>query len=231
MLIFCTVLAAWRALRPTAPAVQPTTTIGAGRLWLFGLGLAAATFLVRIVQPVGTSWLNFQFCFFAQYVAAFIVGIAAAKNGWLLSLAASPAARRAGWLGLVGGPLLLTAVMVLGGPPTGDDAFPYNGGWHPQAAGLALWEQLAGLGLSLGLLALFSAKFNTGGALSRWLADRSFGVYVLHAPVLVGLTMAMRPWEGASIYLLVTVLTVAGLVVSFLLADLARRLPGLRSIL
>lgn len=231
LLIFCAGFAAWSALRPAAPAGQPLAPAGAVRLGGFGLGLAAATFLVRTVQPIGTSWLNFQFCFFAQYLAAFAVGIAAARHGWLLALATSPLARRAGWLGLIGGPLLLAAVMTLGGPPTGPDAYPYNGGWHPQAAGTALWEQCAGLGLSLGLLALFSAKFNRSGPLARWLADRSFGVYVLHAPVLVALTMLMRPWESASPYGLAALLTAGGLIVSFLLADLARRIPGLRAIL
>ncbi|MBP6507679.1 MAG: acyltransferase [Opitutaceae bacterium] len=231
LLIFCTLLATWHALRPAVPASSFTPPAGAARLWRFGLILVLATFLVRIVQPVGTSWLNFQFCFFAQYVAAFLVGLAAAQHGWLIALAASPVARRAGWLALIGGPLLLATVMFLGGPPTGKDAYPYNGGWHPQAVGLALWEQLAGLGLSLGLLAHFSTKFNGAGRLARWLADRSFGVYVLHAPVLVALTIALRPWESASPYLLVALLTTAGLIGSFLLADLARRIPGLRSIL
>lgn len=230
LLIFCAPLAIWSGLRPTERVVQPATPTTA-RLWLFGLGLAVITFFVRTVQPIGTSWFNFQFCFFAQYLAAFIVGIAAARRGWLLALAASSAARRAGWLALFGGPLLLATVMYLGGPPTGPDAYPYNGGWHPQAAGLALWEQLAGLGLVLGLLALFSARFNTDGRVSRWLADRSFGVYVLHAPVLVALTMAMRPWESASPYVLVAMLTVGGLLCSFLLADLVRRIPGLRAVL
>lgn len=231
LLIFCTVFAAWRTLRPAAPVINPALPAGATRLCLFGLGLAATTFIVRTLQPIGVSWLNFQFCFFAQYVIAFTVGIAAARRNWLITLAASPVARRAGWLALIGGPLLLATIMILGGPPTGPDVNPYNGGWHPQAAGIALWEQLAGLGLSLGLIALFSAKFNASGSVSRWLADRSFGVYVLHAPVLVALTMAMRPWEGASPYLLIFLLTVGGLIGSLLLADIAHRIPGLRAIL
>ena len=106
----------------------------------------------------------------------------------------------------------------------------FFGGPHWQALGLALWEQVTGLGLALGALALFSRRFNTETRLRRWLADRSFAVYVLHAPVLVALAMLFRalPYQ---LYGLVALLTVAGLAVSYALADLARRIPGLRSIL
>jgi len=53
---------------------------------------------------------------------------------------------------------------------------------------------------------------------------------VLHAPVLVALTPMLRPaainpFAGAAL------LTVTGLVASFVLADLARRVPRLRNIL
>ena len=64
----------------------------------------------------------------------------------------------------------------------------------------------------------------------RWLADRSFAVYVLHAPILVALAMLFRALPQ-NMYGLVALLTFTGLVASYLLADLARRLPGLRAIL
>jgi glucan biosynthesis protein C len=101
---------------------------------------------------------------------------------------------------------------------------------HWQAFGLALWEQLTGLGLALGALALFSRKFATDSGVLRWLGDRSFGVYVLHAPVLIALATLFRSLPH-SLYGLVALLTVAGLLVSYGLADLARRIPGLRAIL
>ena len=79
-------------------------------------------------------------------------------------------------------------------------------------------------------LALFSRQLNADTAEWRWLGDRSFAVYVLHAPVLVALAMLFRklPYH---LYGLVALLTLVGLVISSVLADLARRLPGLRAIL
>jgi len=231
LLIFCALLAGWRALRP-APAADTTPPPAAGKFWLLACGLAISTFLVRTVQPIGISVMNFQLCFFPQYIVAFILGLSAARHGWLLPLARSPIAARAGWLGLIGGPVVLFAVLMLGGPMPEGDNNPFFGGWHGQAFGLAVWEQFAGVGLALGLLAVFSRKFDRDTPVLRWLADRSFAVYVLHAPVLVALTMAFTPLEpAAGPFLMAGLVAVTGLAVSYLLADLARRVPGLRSIL
>ncbi len=241
LLLFCLVLTAWRATRsrqappvtppepPTAaarePAVRPPTP---GLLWLFALALGFGSFGVRLVQPIGSSVLNLQLCFFVQYIAFFVAGLHAARHGWLLPLARSRHARTAGWLALIGGPILLLTVIVVGSRTAGVDAF--FGGWRWQAFGFAVWEQLAGVGLSLGALALFARRFDVDGPRLRWLADRSFGVFVLHAPVLVALTMLFRALPQ-SMYGLVALLTVTGLAISYLLADLARRVPGLRAIL
>jgi len=228
LLIFCIVLAAWRQWRPAAPdAPAPPPT--AGRLWQFGLGLAAATFAVRIVQPIGTNVLNFQLCFFPQYIAAFAAGLAAARHGWLAALATSATARRAGWLALIGGPLLLVGVMAAGGPIT-PEHIPYFGGWTLQSLGLSFWEQLSGLGLALGVLSWFSRRLDRTSPVLVWLGDRAFGVYVFHAPVLIALTMAFRPL-GLNPFALAALLTFTTLAATYLVADIARRIPGLRAIL
>lgn len=251
LLLFCLVLVAWRAFRPVQPQYAPATvnapsreiagaTIAppipgrgapSGRLLLFfALGLGLGSFLVRLVQPIGTNLLNMQLCFFVQYIAFFVAGLHAARAGWLLPLAGSTQARRAGWLALIGGPILLLVVMIPGAKGVSSIEAVFFGGWHWQAFGLAVWEQLAGVGLSLGLLALFSKKMNRETAALRWLADRSFAVYVLHAPVLIALFMLYRPLPQNP-FVLAPLLTITGLVVSYAVADLARRVPGLRTIL
>ena len=66
--------------------------------------------------------------------------------------------------------------------------------------------------------------------LAAWLSERAFAVYLFHAPVLVALTPVIRPavvnpFVGAAL------LTLTGLVASFAVADLARRVPGLKEII
>ena len=232
LLIFCAVLALGRTLRTTP---TPDTTIPraptTGKIWIVALGLGVTTFLMRTVQPIGTSVMNFQFCFFPQYIVFFILGFLASRDRWLLGLAASPIARRSGWLALIGGPILLVAVLISAGKPSKEVEQLFFGGWNLHAFSLATWEQLTGLGLSLGLLSFFSRRVNSASAFATWLSDRAFAVYVFHTPVLIALTMLYRPLEPGNAFVLISLLTVTGLIASFLVADLARRIPGLRSIL
>lgn len=230
LLLFCLGLAAWRAVRPqptAGQAGQGAAPTGAF-LGCFALALGLGSFAVRLVQPIGTNVLNLQLCFFVQYIAFFVVGLHAARHGWLLPLASSARARTTGWATVIASPLVLLTLMLLGSRTAPPQIF--FGGWNWQAFGFAVWEQFAGVGLSLGLLALFSKKFNFEHPQLRWLADRSFAVYVLHAPVIIALAMLYRALPQ-NIHLLVALLTLTGLTASFVLADLARRLPGLRSIL
>ena len=62
------------------------------------------------------------------------------------------------------------------------------------------------------------------------MSDRAFAVYVLHPPVLVALTVLMRGLAH-SLIANVVLLTLTGLAASYVVADVARRIPGLRAIL
>lgn len=232
LLFFCAVLASVRTWWPsiTNPENSVRPAPGAWTLLRFAAVLVVCTFLVRLAQPIGTNVLNFQLCFFPQYLAAFAVGAAAGKSGWLDALATSRRARLAGWLGCVGGPLLLAILAALGGPPPENGPDPYAGGWHLRAFALATWEQFAGLGIALGCMAWFHRRCNCAGRGATWLSERAFAVYVLHAPVLVALTPLLRP-AAVHPFVGALLLTITGLVVSFAIADAVRRLPGLRRIL
>lgn len=228
LLLFNLAFAAWRAVRPSSNDLQPATAPTGGFLLLFAIALGAGSFAMRLVQPIGTSVLNMQLCFFVQYIAFFAAGLCVARHGWLIQIASSSYARTAGWLALFGGPLLLLAIIIIGAKTTPPEAF--FGGWHWQSFAYAVWEQFAGVGLSLGLLVLFSRKCNIESKSLRWLSDRSFGVYVFHAPVIIALAMLFRSFPQ-NIYVLVALLTFTGLAASYAVADIGRRLPGLRSIL
>ena len=230
LLFFCAGLALVRAWRPTLSVPESKPPPNVKEVVGFGLLLVSTTFAIRLFQPLDSNFLNFQLCFFPQYILAFMVGVVAGKHGWLDALASSRLAARVGALALVGGPLGLTVAVVLGGLTSTGNFAPYKGGWHGQALGLAVWEQLSGLGLALGSLALFRRRFATDGPIVRWLSQHSFAVYVLHAPVLVALTPLLRPFAGG-LGIKTFLLTALGLIASFSVAWLAKKTPGLRHIL
>ena len=229
LLIFCVALAGLRD-RGAAPD-RPTAPPSAGELWLWGGAVVAATYLVRVVQPLGSSVLNMQLCYFPQYVLAFGAGVAAARGGWLEALALSSRARRAGWLGLCLGPLALAGVLFGGGLLRGQPFDSFRGGFSLRPLGLCAWEQLTGLGLGLGALALCARRLNRATPLWLWLSARSFGVYLFHPVVLILLTLGLRKVGFTNPFLNAALLTAAGLVASFGVADLARRVPGMRAFL
>lgn len=81
--------------------------------------VSAGSFLVRIVQPIGTSVLNMQLCYFTQYAVLFAAGIFARRAGWLEMLDRRFALR---WFAaaLVIGSLVWAGLMLFGGPADGD---------------------------------------------------------------------------------------------------------------
>jgi len=241
LFLFSAAFTLWQVLRPRPEAVNsakdggahgdgaPRRVPAAGLFWAWGLLLVAATFLVRTIQPIGTSILNMQLCFFPQYIIAFGAGIAAAEGDWLETLAQSTFARNAGWSGLVLGPVALASVLVGGGVLRGVDPAVFSGGWHWAALGYAGWEQLTGLAIGLGAMAFCAKKLNVMTPRLRWISDRSFGVYLFHPPILILFTLVLR-YLVANSFFKVSLLTAAGLMGSYLVADLARRLPVLRKI-
>lgn len=236
LLIFCVLLVVWRAIAgrklSNATSRASTTPITATRLWLFGAALVAATFIARLWFPLGSSVINFQLGYFPQYVLAFVFGLLAARHQWLQALSASSIAKRAGQIAIVAGPIALLAIVVFNRSLGDKFSEAISGGWHWPAFELVAWEQLSGLGIALGLLALFSSRFNFEHPFLRWLSDRSFGVYLLHTPVLIAFTLWFLPLEASvSPLLLAALLSVVGLTISLVIADIAKRVPVLKAIL
>ncbi|HEX2855542.1 MAG TPA: acyltransferase family protein [Opitutaceae bacterium] len=234
LLVFSGLLALVRTLWPAAgkaPAPpQHWPTIRPARFLLLGLALTLASFLVRTVQPIGVSVLNLQFCFFAQYVAAFSLGAIAARHFDLGSIARLPFAKLWSWTAVVLGPLAVTGLFLAAMPVLVPDVElpPFYGGWNWLALGFAAWEQFAGIALALGIMAFAFRRLNFEAAWTRWLNERSFGVYVIHTPVLIGVTLGLRGIH-ANPFVMAGLLTVLGLAGSFIAADLLRRIPLVRA--
>ncbi len=184
--------------------------------------LAAGSFFVRLVQPIGTSQLNMQLCFFPQYIVRFAAGLWAGRAGFLQAL---PKAAGMLWfkLALAVGVPTWFLLMAFGGALSGNEIV-FSGGWHWQAAAYAVWEAFFCVSISLGLITLFREKGNARTPVTGTLADTCFGIYVFHTPVLVAASMAI---QGLALYPLAKVLIAgaAAWVVALGIAWLVRRIP------
>jgi surface polysaccharide O-acyltransferase-like enzyme len=195
-------------------------------------GLAAVmglcTFLARAVQPMGTNIMNFQLCFFSQYILLFVVGTIAWRRNWLVRLPRALALR---WFALAWtvGVLAWCAIVVT--VMRTNTMARLSGGFTWQSAAFSFWESFFCAGLCLGLLVLFRDRFNSQGPLARWFSDNSFAVYLFHPPILIAITLALRGWAAPkpAKFFCATLLGVAA---TFLMSSLVfRRIPGLKRVL
>jgi glucan biosynthesis protein C len=231
LLIFSVMYVVFRALRSTTKdnnneRTQPPNT---RKLVGFAIAMAAFTFLVRLVLPSGTSFLNMHLADFPQYVLLFGAGIVAARRRWLMKLSFHSGIR---WLVIVlpVGFVVWLVILGAGGALKGNGA-AYSGGWHWQSASMNLWESFTCVAMSYGLLVIFRGKFNSQGRLAKFLSENAFSVYVVHPPIVILAARVLHCFSWPAIPKFVA-LTCIAVVLSFVLsAAVFRRIPILRAIL
>jgi surface polysaccharide O-acyltransferase-like enzyme len=109
------------------------------------------------------------------------------------------------------------------------DFAPFTGGFYWQSVVYTIWECFFGMGVCLGLLALFRESYNNQNRLSRFLSENYFGVYVFHTPITVGITMLL---EDIRIYPLLKMVFVSLVVlpVCYGFSFLIKKIPFLNKI-
>ncbi len=230
LLIFSLVYACARYLFPQlriesiAAGLRPSF----GNLALLALGIAVLAYLIRILQPIGTSVLNMQLCFFASYVVLFCVGIAAYRADILSKLT-----YRAGkWtlIGAVGIGLLVWLVVLTLVSKSGHVQAVYGGGtW--QSAAYAVWESAVAVAVGFGLIVVFREKLNRQGRLAKAMSDSSFTVYMFHPPFLVAVALLFTPLPLAPIVKWVITCLICVPLCFAAAHYVFRRIPLLRSVL
>src|SRR5215211_1142169 len=192
------------------------------------VAIAAVSFTVRFVFPLGSEQLHLQLSVFPQYLILFSLGAAAGRREWLETL--TPTLRRhcaiAGAVAALALPVVLLAGGVFGGDGGGHR---FEGGWHWQAAALALIEGVLATCVSLWAIQRFRRRHNNLRPLARRMAPTAYGAFIVHPPVLVGLALAVQPLPVPAELKFIVVLG-AGVAGSFALAGLASRAASIARI-
>ena len=197
---------------------------------LLAFVLSAVTFAVRIWLPMGWAFepLNLQFPFFPQYICFFIIGIIAYRGDWFARI---PKAAGRFWLSIavIFILILFPVLFVAGGAPTGDVS-QFAGGLHWQCFAYSVWEQFVGVAMTVALLVLFRERLNRQGTLAKAASASTYTAYIIHAPVIVLLALALR---NVGLYPLAKFGLVAAVAVPicFALGNFIRKLPLARRIL
>jgi len=208
--------------RPLRPARTYLALLG------MGLGIGVLSFVVRQRFPLMTAVSNLQLGYFTQYIAYFVLGMAAGRSGFLDRLTELPP-RPWCWSSL-GCVLLMPVLLVAGGAfDNGLDA--YTTGLRWQALAYALWEQVTAVVFSMALLLFARRRLNSPGPALRVASRNAYVIYVFHAPAIVWIAYA---WLGLQLPPAVkwVMLVVAGVAATVLLGELVlKRIPGVRRIM
>jgi len=154
------------------------------------LFIAVFAFLIRIIQPIGTSILNFQLCYFSSYIVLFIVGIIAYRNNWFAKISYRAGKR---WvIGAIGLGFLVFFVLAAVVTATGTTT-ALDGGLTWQSATYSVWESSVAVLMSFGLIAVFREKFNRQSKLVKKLSDNLFAVYMFHAMIIIPVALLLTP--------------------------------------
>lgn len=225
LLLFSLAYAGWVRLRAGRPR-RPAREVEVRHLVVLAAAVAGATFLVRLEIPLGAAnkLVTLNLWEWPACVAAFALGIAGVRRGWLDAVPDTlhRRCRTATLAALVGFALLAVTVPSLG--LVEDQLW---GGWGWPALVFATLESTLAV---FGSVWLLSAAQRHLGRELRWAGPKvsrsAFGAFLLQGVFLIGLAFAMRPlpFPAEIKALLLAVSAVAG---SFGLAWLLlSRVPG-----
>ena len=231
LLFFSLLYVLWRLIfRPTPIAHDgESRVLGNASIVIFAVVLGVATFVVRIWFPVGWEFmlLHWQFSHFTQYIVMFVIGLIAYQRGWFSGLTD---AQGKIWRWVVVALIMLFPIIFVLGDALEGNVEPFMGGIHWQSFIYSLWEQFMCVAMVITLVVWFRKRFNSQNTLGRALSSGAYATYVIHAPVIVLLALALR---GIQLDLALKFVLVAPFAValSFLVGYLIKKLPLARNIL
>ena len=235
LLIFNFGYAAWRMLTRNrkSEAIHESSPPSYLFIIVFILALAMISYLLRMIVPLGKEMLGFPtLAYLPQYLSLFALGIVAARRDWFRTLPVSK--------GLAGlGAALVAAIFlfplafsgrffVLELTPIFSNSLG-NGHW--QSAVYVLWDSVFAVGLCLGVLTIFRRFCNSQGRLSRFMAQHSYTVYIIHIPIVVLITAFLLKGIELVPLLKFGIAVAIAVPASFAIAYIVRKIPKASRIL
>ena len=231
LLIFSLGYMAWRFVatrffRSTPlPDRIPKSMPGSFAWFWSAIGVGLASLAIRQPLPVDTRFFGLWLGYFASFIFLFAVGVAAWRNDWLSRVSWKQAIS---WLIVAFFTWFTLPLTKLYLKHRGINAY-FAGGHSFAAIVYAFWEPFIAWGLIATWLVWLRTSFNRPSQVQNWLSRRAYAVYVLHAPVLIALSLMLRHWHAPSL-VKVLVVSILCCTITWLICDPLVRLPGIRRI-
>jgi peptidoglycan/LPS O-acetylase OafA/YrhL len=223
LLIFSVGYIAWRKWRGTSPRHPDAPLPGVFGWFLSAVGVGAVALLIRQWVPVGKNVFQLQLGYFSSYIFLFAIGTVAWQRNWFQRLTWRTV-RVWGIVAIIATPAMIVAVALTAGKHAN-----FGGGLGFPAILYAFWEPFVAWGIIAAYLVWFRLHGNAPSRVWEHMAACAYAVYILHAPVLVGIAVALRWWHGAAMAKFAVVGPLA-LLASLALASLLLRIPGARRV-
>jgi hypothetical protein len=179
---------AWRQV-VTAHASAAWDGFTGHTLAVAALIIGVASFAVRIVFPIDSGqYLDAHVWLWPQCAVLFGLGAVTAEHG-----RDEPTSARVRRQWAVGSAVAFVVMMLVLSTLGSADDQVVLGGLHWEALVVALFEGVFAIGMSLTVLAFFRRHADRERRRTRPMARSAYGAFVLQAPVLVGIALAMHP--------------------------------------
>lgn len=192
------------------------------------IGLTALlVFAVRIRWPL-EHWDGFlgviqaEYGNFPKYAVFFAAGLAAGRFGWLQTI---PPRQGVRWL-LIGIALFVAALAASG-------RWPFilaRGGFSWESLVWSAWDSAMTTALAVGLVGVFRAAVRSRRRFLDVLSANTYGVYILHVPVVVLWQFALQNWQ-MPVAVRVVLESALGIASAFLVSMALRLVPWVRKVI
>lgn len=225
LLIFTAIYTLLRIIIKKEISFKPAK-INAINILLLTLIISIPAFLIRIVMPIGSAYMNLQFPFFSAYIIMFIIGIISKRIELFDNIDYKTGAK---WLIFIFtiGYACFGSVMIFGGAVNGGEQ--HTGGLTWQSFAFTLWESFSCVTISIGLIGIFRTCFNRQNRFQKFLSDNCFGVYVFHTPILISISVSLK-WLVIHPIIKFIFVCVCAIIASYLFTFIVRRFHWMKKI-
>jgi glucan biosynthesis protein C len=151
-------------------------------LLLLAIGLGCVTFLVRLVSPVDAFPLGIPVGFMVQYAIMYSVGVIAVRYDWFEKMSRVHVRIWSITMAVTFVLFYLYGFLFLG---LDSDPNVMLGGPTLHAFVFALADNVMCMAMIFVLIPIFRSRYNDQGVLLRNLSSSAYHIYLIHAPVLV----------------------------------------------